>query len=272
MISGKDGCCDMESKIQKLEGSPITYIDEGEGQPIVLLHGFCGSSRYWEEVLPELSKKYRVIAPDLPGHGQSDSISNGTTIEKIAESIKAVIDGLKLGKVTMFGHSLGGYITLAFAEKYTDQLNGFSLVHSTAFPDSDEAKKGRTANVEKVEQQGIHSLIDGLVPKLFAPDHKDEKYVKTAKEIGYETTSDGAIHALQAMKDRPDRNYVLKETELPVLLLAGEKDQIIPAEKTFSVTKPNISQSLITGAGHMSMYENPQELIRVMQEFISEIK
>ncbi|WP_307287622.1 alpha/beta fold hydrolase [Bacillus sp. SORGH_AS_0510] len=259
----------MESKYQKIEGSPITYIDEGEGQPIVLLHGFCGSSRYWEEVLPELSKTYRVIAPDLPGHGQSDSISNGTTIEKIAESIKAVIDELKLGKVTMFGHSLGGYITLAFADKYANQLNGFSLVHSTAFPDSDEAKKGRTANVEKVEQQGIHSLIDGLVPKLFAPEHNDKNYVETAKKIGYETTSNGAIHALQAMKDRPDRNYVLKETELPVLLLAGEQDQIIPAEKTFSVTKPKITHTIIKDAGHMSMYENPQELIRVMKEFLS---
>ncbi|WP_413299256.1 alpha/beta hydrolase [Bacillus sp. 1P10SD] len=261
----------MEVKFQKLEGSSISYVDKGEGMPIVLLHGFCGSSRYWEEIIPELSRNYRVIVPDLPGHGQSETISNGVTIEAISESIKELIDGLKLGKVTMFGHSLGGYITLAFAEKYSDQLNGFSLVHSTAFPDSDEAKKGRLANVEKIQQQGIDPLIDGLVPKLFAPDHKDEKYVETANEIGYGTTPEGAIHALQAMKERPDRNHVLEKAGLPVLLLAGEQDQIIPAEKTFSVTKPNITNTLIKDSGHMSMYENPKELIREMQEFLSRV-
>lgn len=259
----------MEIKNLKLDGSSISYIDHGEGQPILLVHGFCGSSRYWEEVIPELAKEYRVIAPDLPGHGISDTLSNGSTIVGMADWIKGLVDELQLGKFTMFGHSLGGYVTLAFAEKYSSQLNGFSLVHSTAFPDSDEAKKGRVANVEKVKQEGIHPLIDGLVPKLFAPEHKDEKYIERAKEIGYETKPQGVISALQAMKERPDRNYVLENTELPVLLLAGEQDQIIPAEKTFSVTKPNFTQSLIKGSGHMSMYENSGELIREMQEFLS---
>ncbi|MEH7302159.1 alpha/beta fold hydrolase [Neobacillus drentensis] len=261
----------MEVKFQKLEGSSITYVDKGEGMPVVLLHGFCGSSRYWEEVIPELSRNYRVIAPDLPGHGESETLSNGSTIEAMADRIKELIDGLNLEKVTMFGHSLGGYITLAFAEKYSDQLNGFSLVHSTAYPDSDEAKKGRQGNIEKVLQQGVRPLIDGLVPKLFSPEHKGEEYVETAKEIGYGTTQEGTIHALQSMKDRPDRNHVLENTELPVLLLAGEQDQIIPAERTFSVTKPNITHSLIQGSGHMSMYENSKDLIREIQAFLSRV-
>ncbi|MGG3560703.1 alpha/beta hydrolase [Neobacillus rhizosphaerae] len=258
----------MEVKFQKLDGSSISYVDKGEGMPVVLLHGFCGSSRYWEEVIPELSRNYRVIAPNLPGHGESEPLSNGATIEAMVDRIKELIDVLDLEKVTMFGHSLGGYITLAFAEKYSDQLYGFSLVHSTAYPDSDEAKKGRQVNIEKVQQQGVRPLIDGLVPKLFSPEHTDEKYVETAKEIGYGTTQEGTIHALQAMKDRPDRNQILEKTELPVLLLAGEQDQIIPAEKTFSVTKPNITHSVIKSSGHMSMYENPIELIRKMQEFM----
>ncbi len=103
----------------------------------------------------------------------------------------------------MFGHSLGGYITLAFAEKYSDCLNGFSLVHSTAFPDSEEAKKGRIANVEKVQNEGIPSLIDGLVPKLFSPDNLEKmaEDVEIAKQIGYSTSPQGAINALVAMKE-----------------------------------------------------------------------
>jgi pimeloyl-ACP methyl ester carboxylesterase len=261
----------LDKKNLKLKDLTLSFVDEGEGKAIVLLHGFCGSSRYWESIIPQLAERYRVIAPDLPGHGQSGLLPEGATIEGMADTIKELIDELNLGKVTLFGHSLGGYITLAFAEKYTNQLNGFSLVHSTAHPDSDEAKKGRMANVEKVQQQGIQALIDGLVPKLFSPKHLDEGYVKTAKEIGYGTKPEGAIRTLIAMKNRPDRNHVLQETSLHVLLIAGEQDQIIPAEKTFSVTKDNITQAVIKGAGHMSMYERPEGLSDDIKRFLSRV-
>ncbi|MDR4947546.1 alpha/beta fold hydrolase [Neobacillus cucumis] len=258
----------MEMKSLSLKNSTITYIDKGAGKPIVLLHGFCGSSEYWSEVIPVLSENYRVIAPDLPGHGGSVAVLEDYSISDIADMLKELLDQLNLDKVTMFGHSLGGYITLAFAEKYNDSLNGFSLVHSTAFPDSDEAKQGRTTNIEKVKKEGIKSLIDGLVPKLFSPDHLENPYVENAKEIGYRTPPEGAISSLSAMRDRPDRNQVLKSTSLPVLLIAGEKDQVIAPEKTFSVSKENIKQTIIKDSGHMSMYENPTKLIMVMKDFL----
>lgn len=259
----------MESKKVTLQDSTIAYIDQGEGKPIVLLHGFCGSSRYWEHVIPVLSESCRVIALDLPGHGQSGPLKGSSTIENLADQVKNLLAELNLQEVTMFGHSLGGYITLAFAEKFSNQLNGFSLIHSTAFPDSEEAKKGRLANIEKVNQSGIYSLIDGLVPKLFSPDNQDENYVGAAMEIGYTTSAEGAIDALNAMKDRPDRNQVLEASTMPVLLIAGEQDQIIPAEKTFSVSRANIKQSIIKDSGHMSMYENPHDLIKEIQDFVS---
>ncbi|MCM3727453.1 alpha/beta hydrolase [Neobacillus cucumis] len=258
----------METKSATLKNSTITFVDEGEGKPIVLLHGFCGSSAYWSEVIPVISKNYRVIAPDLPGHGGSTTALKNYSISDMAEMIKEFLDKLNLGKVTMFGHSLGGYITLAYAEKYSDTLNGFSLVHSTAFPDSEEAKKGRSTNIDKVKNEGIKTLIDGLVPKLFSPDHLEEQYIESAKQIGYRTPSEGAIHTLSAMRDRPDRNSVLESTSLPVLLIAGEQDQIIPVEKTFSVSKANIKQTIIKDSGHMSMYEQPGELISVIKDFM----
>ncbi|PLS08575.1 alpha/beta fold hydrolase [Neobacillus cucumis] len=258
----------MEMKSISLKDSTITYIDKGAGKPIVLLHGFCGSSKYWSEVIPVLSENFRVIAPDLPGHGGSTMAQENNTISDLADIIKELTDKLNVGQVTMFGHSLGGYITLAFAEKYSDSLNGFSLVHSTAFPDSEEAKKGRTTNMEKVKQEGIKPLIDGLVPKLFSPDHLEESYVETAKEIGYQTPPQGAIQTLHAMKERPDRNYVLESSSIPVLLIAGEQDQIIPAEKTFSVSKANIKQTIIKDSGHMSMYEKPADLIEAIKGFV----
>ncbi|MEH7306170.1 alpha/beta fold hydrolase, partial [Neobacillus drentensis] len=247
----------MEMKKLMVQESSVAYIDSGKGKTIVLLHGFCGSSSYWEFVIPALSTEYRVIAPDLPGHGQSEPLKGSSSIEDIADQVKKLLDALSISEVTMFGHSLGGYITLAFAEKYSSQLNGYSLIHSTAFPDSEDAKKGRVANIEKINKSGIYSLIDGLVPKLFSPENQDENYVGTAMEIGYSTSAQGAIDTLHAMKDRPDRNRVLESSTLPVLLVAGEQDQIIPAEKTFSVSKANIKQSLIKESGHMRMYENP---------------
>src|SRR3954452_17443524 len=128
----------MDTKRVKLSNATIAYVDKGEGDAIVLLHGFCGSSMYWDTVIPALSENYRVIAPDLPGHGESSSTLENYSIADIADIIKGLLDQLNIEKVTMFGHSLGGYITLAFAEKFSDQLNGFSLVHSTALPDSEE--------------------------------------------------------------------------------------------------------------------------------------
>ena len=261
----------METKSIAVNNSTISYIDQGEGKPIMLLHGFCGSSAYWSEVVPVLSENYRVIAPDLPGHGDSKTTLENYSIADIADILQEFLDKLNIGQVAMFGHSLGGYITLAFAEKYSGSLNSFSLVHSTAYPDSEEAKKGRTANIEKVNHEGIKTLIDGLVPKLFSPENLKEEYIETAKQIGYRTPSDGAIHTLSAMRDRPDRNSVLESTSLPVLLIAGEQDQIIPAEKTFSVSKANIKQTIIKDSGHMSMYEHPSELIAVIKNFMEKI-
>jgi pimeloyl-ACP methyl ester carboxylesterase len=256
-----------------LNGIIVSYNDEGQGSPIVLLHGFCGSKGYWDNVIFKLSEQFRVITLDLPGHGESANLEGNATIEEIADHIKELLDYLKVTKVTMFGHSLGGYITLAFAEKFGQMLNGFSLVHSTAFPDSEEAKKGREAGVEKVKKEGISAFIDGLIPKLFSPDNleKNENDIQTAKKIGYSTSTEGAMKTLIAMKNRPNRNSVLEQAELPVLLIAGEKDQIIPSEKTFSVSKSTIKQVLVKDSGHMSMYENPSELINKMMEYLNSL-
>ena len=254
----------------ELSNLKLAYQDSGEGEAIVLLHGFCGSHAYFDKIIPTLSEKNRVIVPDLPGHGDSTFPKGNYEMEYMADTLKELLDSLNLDKVTLFGHSLGGYITLAFAEKYEERLHGYSLIHSTALPDSEDAKEGRIAAIEKVESKGVSTLIDGLIPKLFALEnlesHKAD--VEKAKNIGYETTNEGAIGMLKAMKNRPDRNHVLKNSNLPALLIAGEKDQVIPPEKTFSVHKDTISQALIKGVGHMSMMEKPDALISEIQHFL----
>ncbi|MGM7681466.1 alpha/beta fold hydrolase [Cytobacillus sp. Hm23] len=249
----------------------LSYEDVGQGEPIVLLHGFCGSLAYWERIMPKLAKQYRVIAPDLRGHGGSTYQTDDYTIEDMAEDIKLLLEALNINKVSMFGHSLGGYITLAFVERYSSMLNSFSLIHSTAFADSDEAIAGREANIKKVEKDGVDPLINGLVPKLFSENNvmKMKEEVAYIKEIGYKTSKEGTIGALNAMKNRPNRSDILEHTSLPVLLVAGEQDRIISTAKVFSTSKDNITQSLIKHVGHMSMFEDSEQLLSDIKSFLS---
>lgn len=263
----------MESKKLKSSNTELSYFDEGEGKPIVLIHGFAGGKLYWEKIIPDLASSYRVIALDLPGHGESGMGIEKYSIDDMAVTIKELLDHLELDKVTLFGHSLGGYITLAFAERFPQCLNGFSLVHSTANPDSEEAKAGRESNAKKVQEEGTVSFVEGLAQKLFAPANTEvnARDIVNTVQIGISTSIDGLVSALMAMKNRPDRNHILNETDLPVLLIAGEQDQIIPPEKTFTVKKENIEQRIIKGAGHMSMYEQPAELVKIMKDFLARI-
>ncbi|EWG13206.1 alpha/beta fold hydrolase [Cytobacillus firmus] len=258
----------MDAKRTDVNGAAISYYDEGTGEPLVLLHGFCGSKDYWGRVIPLLAEDFRVIAVDLPGHGESGLPEGELSIEKMAEAIKEAIDELELDKVSLFGHSLGGYVTLAFAEAYGDNLKSFSLIHSTASPDSEEGKKGRDVAAGKIDKEGMESFINGLVPKLFAPGEKHPDEIQLAKEIGYRTRAEGAKAALKAMKQREDRSHVLKRTELPVLIVAGDQDQIVPPEKSFAVEGSNIKPVTINGAGHMSMYEAPDELAEAIRGFL----
>lgn len=255
----------------RCEGSSICYSDQGEGEVVVLLHGFCGSAEYWEKVIPYLSGSYRVIAPDLRGHGISDAPIGAYTIEQMADDVLSLLDALELPKVTLLGHSLGGYITLSFAQRHGARLNGFGLIHSTGYADTDEAKEKRLKSVGIIQNQGITVFVDELVPGLFAPGTGDQapQLLERAREIGYKTPPQGAEGALLAMRERPDRRDVLSASELPVLLVAGAEDGLIPAEKTFTTAKANVTQATIPGAGHMSMFEAPERLAEIIKDFLN---
>ncbi|WP_427182292.1 alpha/beta fold hydrolase [Paenibacillus sp. TC-CSREp1] len=253
------------------DGTTICYAEQGKGEALVLLHGFCGSSSYWDEVVPELARSYRCIVPDLRGHGKTDAPVGSYTIEQMGNDVLQLLDELEVEKAVILGHSMGGYIALAIAQHHPEHLNAFGLIHSTAFPDSDEAKEKRLRAVSTIQSEGIVNFVDGLVPGLFAPEHVESlsAHVNRVKEIGYKTAPQGAIGAALAMRERPDRRDVLSAAPMPVLLVAGEKDGLIPPERTFTSDKPHIVQATIAGAGHMSMYEAPEELIQVIKQFMA---
>lgn len=249
----------------------IAYEEQGEGEVVVLLHGFCGSSAYWEKVSPLLADSFRVIMPDLRGHGASDAPLGSYTIEQMADDVALLLETLGVEKYTVLGHSMGGYVALSLAQRYNNRLSGVGLIHSTAYPDSDEAKEKRLKAIAAINSEGITAFIDGLVPGLFAPESLDKlpAAVNRVKELGYKTPPQGAIGAAMAMRERADRRDVLSAAPIPVLLVAGEKDGLISLERTFTTDKEHVAQAVIHEVGHMSMYEDPQQLADIIKQFAS---
>jgi 3-oxoadipate enol-lactonase len=256
-------------KKMKVGHNELAYLEIGEGQPLVFLHGFCGSMEYWDRVANILKKDYRVILIDLRGHGKSSSNVYPFTIDDLAKDIKEVIESLHLGQVYLFGHSLGGYISLSLLEHFPEKIKGYGLIHSTALPDTEDGKHGRYLSVEHIEKNGIQSFIDGFVPRIFADESTEalQNEVQLVKQIGYSTDSKAAQQMLLAMRVRPDRRNIL-EKPIPVLLIAGESDKVIPVEKTIIVEGPHIVSKVIRGAGHMSMYENTEDLTKAIRDFL----
>ncbi|KQL48784.1 alpha/beta hydrolase [Brevibacillus choshinensis] len=263
----------MIKQVQLENGLEVAYLEEGSAnqETVILLHGFCGSSAYWNKIVPALSQSYHVVAVDLRGHGGSSAPDEPYTMERFAEDLSLLVDKLECGPVHLFGHSLGGYVTLAFAQKHVDKLKSFGLIHSTGYPDDDAAKANRDKGAENIRENGMEPFIKALVPKLFAPGHVTSmpEDVQVAKEIGFATKPTGAIQTLKGMRDRADRNDVLTSTTLPVLLVAGKEDKIIPSEKTFIVNGPRVDQVLLGHAGHMGMMEEPEAMAEAIIRFVS---
>ncbi|MEK4004393.1 alpha/beta fold hydrolase [Paenibacillus sp. FSL H3-0333] len=251
----------------RCEGSNICYSDQGKGDVIVLLHGFCGSAEYWEKVIPSLTAHYRVIAPDLRGHGASDAPLGAYTIEQMADDVLSLLNALEIPECYLLGHSLGGYITLSFAQRHASRLKGFGLIHSSGYPDSEEAKENRLKSVTMIQSEGIFAFVDQLVPGLFATG-AEPRLLERAKEIGYKTPPQGAVGASLAMRERPDRRDVISATALPVLLVAGAEDSKVTPERTFTSDNRNITKVTLPGVGHMGMFEAPEQLAKIIKDFV----
>jgi len=248
----------------------LHYTDTGKGDTIVLLHGFTEDLRIWKHFSTRLSRNYRVICIDLPGHGKSECIAEIHSMEILADSISAVLKKIKIKKCLLIGHSLGGYVTLAFAAKYPRMLRGFGLFHSHCFADSPEDKKNRARTIEvvKKDRSGFLSMfITGLFP--------EEVHKKFQKEIEFliycarETPREGIIAALKGMRDRKDQTEMLKSTKLPVLFILGLKDSKAPVARLWEmISLPAVSETLILrDCGHMGYIEAPEVTLKTIKNF-----
>ncbi len=230
-----------------------------EGSPrIVLLHGWPLSRAIWSDVATRLAGAgFRVLCPDLPGFGESPALPRERwTVEGYADAISEFVRGTGTGRAAVAGHSFGGYVALALAERDRDGLGGLGLVSSRTLADSEAARTGRFTTIEKVRAQGASALLPDLATKLLAPDAPAELRDR-AKRMIEACPPEAIVAGLTAMAARPDRTAVLESLPRPLLVLHGEADQIIPAsEAAISVRQAGpIDRVLLPWVGHMPMWE-----------------
>ena len=248
----------------------IHYSISGKGSTLVLLHGFGEDSRMWTDFLPAFDA-YQVLTIDFPGFGQSDVIK-AATIPIMAEAVKAVLDKEKIKKCTLIGHSMGGYVTLAFAKNHESRLEGFGLFHSHPYADTTDKKKSRTKSIAFVEKHGVPIYLKQLMPLLFAGNYAKTNAFVVDKMIYYgsQTSQAGIINGLQAMRDRVDTTSVLKNAIVPVLFIVGKKDAAVPLENSLNqVHLPSVADiHILEKVGHMGMFEAKKETIAAIHGFM----
>lgn len=248
----------------------ISYqLTEGEKIPLIFIHGFCEDRSIWEQTITNFPG-HRILAPDLPGFGDSEPVED-LSIEKAAMLIGEIIRKEGIKEYLLFGHSMGGYISLALAEK-DESVKGLGLIHSHPFVDSPEKKEGRLKAKEFVRQHGSLPFVKQLIPSLFSKTFVDREpaMVNRLIERAGRYAPSGIMEALDAMRKRPDRSHILEKASFPVLFVIGKEDQAIPEEYSLKQTGlPDIATiRIVEKAGHMAQFESPAEFQAVLTDFI----
>jgi pimeloyl-ACP methyl ester carboxylesterase len=257
-------------KTIQVNGQPVFYRIAGEGQPVVLLHGFAEDGTVWENQVNDLQNKFQFIIPDLPG-----SFDAAHGMEYFAECVRNVLDNENISQVSMIGHSMGGYATLAFAEKYPDRLRSFGLFHSTAYPDSEEKKAVRKRGIEFIQQNGPVKFLEQSIPNLFCEDFKRKDPATVQKILARYThfTGQSLVNYYEAMMVRPDRTHVLKNFPGPILFILGKYDTAVPLEQGLQQCyMPGLSYiHILERSAHMGMWEEPAFANPFVEEFLMHV-
>jgi pimeloyl-ACP methyl ester carboxylesterase len=264
----------MQHKNISYQNINIHYSIYGSGKPVMLLHGFAEDSSIFDAQVNYLKEKYLVIVPDLPGIGKSEMLKKeNVELADYAAILKAIIDEEKINSFTLIGHSMGGYITLAYADKYAETLNGFGLLHSSAYADDEAKIATREKAISFIEQNGIAAFLKTTITNLFYNHEKNIDDIKTLIEKGNSFTPEVLIQQYNAMIVRPDTTSVLKTFNHPILFIIGEHDKAIPFQH--SLQQSHLPQMayihLLRNTGHMGMKEEPDLVNNFIEEFLNSL-
>lgn len=246
----------------------ISYSDLGKGTTIVLLHGFLENQTMWQELVPELSQKNRIITIDLLGHGDSACLGYVHSMEDNAEMVAVVLSKLRIRKAVLVGHSMGGYVALAFAELYPEKIKGLVLLNSTSKADSEERKANRDRAIKAVKKD-YETFIRLSIANLFSPDNRErlDDEIEKVKIKALKTPLQGIVASLEGMKIRKDREFILQSASFPKLLVLGKNDPVLNYEDNLKQIENTDTQLVTFPDGHMSHIENREELLKVFLDF-----
>ncbi len=273
-------------KYLDLHGDRLAYVDEGEGEVIMLLHGMAGSSQTWRSVIRPLSRKYRVVAPDLPGHGQSAKPRSDYSLGAFAAVLRDLFDELGIRRATIVGHSLGGGVAMQFSYQHPDYCERLILVDSGGLgPDV-----GLTLRMLSAPGAELIMPIIAPQPVLNAGErvwswfHKIGMSSPRGEEIwrSYSSLSDAAtrqafLRTLRSVVDYRGQcvsalSRLSSRKDLPIMAIWGDQDAIIPVEHAYAVqeVRPDIRLEVLSGVGHFPQAERPTEVAELIDDFISQ--
>ncbi len=253
----------------KYKGVNINYSSVGKGTTIVLLHGFLESKSMWEPFIPTLSKKHQVVTLDLLGHGKTGCLGSVHSMEEMAEAVKAVLLNLKIDQSIIIGHSMGGYVAMAFAEKYPNEIIGLCLMNSTAQADSKEKKINRERAIVAVNNNK-NSFVRISITNLFRPKNRTvfSEELKQVKDEALKISIEGIVAALAGMKTRKDRVKLLRSLTCKKMMIIGKHDPVLNYDSLIEQTKNNDINVVEFPDGHMSHIENKEDFLTTIMYFI----
>ena len=272
----------MQTKTLTYQSSKFFYRIAGAGKPLILIHGFAEDGDIWSNQINALQQYFQLIIPDLPGSGKSELIAD-MSIEGMAEVIKELITHeLKFLRQTaeaeeafvpIAGHSMGGYIALALAEKYPQLISSIALVHSTAFADSEEKKANRLKSIEFVKKNGAFEFLKAVITDLFTEEWAaaNPEAIELQIEKCKSFSDEAIIQYYKTMINRPDRTEVLKNFNKPIHFIIGEQDKAIPFQQSLQQSYlPNQSYiNILRNTAHMGMLEEQEKVNKILIDFMS---
>jgi len=241
----------------------LAYTRQGQGTPLVLIHGYPLDHSIWDETAALLSGTFDLILPDLRGFGASASPTDPYTLVDMASDLAELLDELGIPQAALAGHSMGGYVALAFFRAYPARVRGLGLVASQVLADKPETREGRYKTAENVAQNGVGVVADAMTPKLTA-DVSLHGFIRALIE---QQTPAGVIGALRAMAERPDSTDLLSQLNVPLALIHGDADILIPIERAREVQAEVPQAKLFTlhDVGHLPMMESPQAVAEAIK-------
>ncbi|MBO0357036.1 alpha/beta fold hydrolase [Hymenobacter sp. BT186] len=242
---------------------------------IVFLHGFAESQAIWTDFLHKFPEGYQLLTLDLLGHGANTEAVPDYSMEAQAQYVADQLAEQNVGKVLLVGHSMGGYVALAFAERHHEKVAGLVLFHSTALPDTEEKQANRIKNMEFVRKNGVGKFMDSFIRPLFAPANRDKMQAQQEllENIGKATPDATVLGGLEAMRNRPDRTQVLRDATFPVLFIDGKDDAAVAVDSLLpQLALPAESHALLLGnVGHLGYFEAPERTRRAVVDFAASV-